>query len=154
MINRIIFLALLLALGNGTLFSQKDSAPTNDAGIQYLGHVAIGVSDLGRAMNFYHDQLGLTEVFRLNGPTGSSMLIYLRVNNDNFIELFPGLERQAEGESKGTGLRHLGFCKPLCTLSKREGFRYPIMLSNRRHRSELTVRFCILSETRMAMRLN
>ena len=109
MINRIIFLALLLALGNGTLFSQKDSAPTNDAGIQYLGHVAIGVSDLGRAMYFYHDQLGLTEVFRLNGPTGSPMLIYLRVNNDNFIELFPGLEKQAQGESKGTGLRHLGF---------------------------------------------
>jgi len=37
------------------------------------------------------------------------MLIYLRVNDNNFIELFPGSERQAQGESKRTGLRHLGF---------------------------------------------
>jgi lactoylglutathione lyase len=109
MTNRIIFLALLLALGNGTVFCQTDSAPKNNVGIQYLGHVAIGVSDLGRAMNFYCDQLGLTEVFRLNGPSGSPMLIYLRVNDNNFIELFPGLERQTQDESKRTGLRHLGF---------------------------------------------
>jgi lactoylglutathione lyase len=109
MTNRIIFLALLLALGSGTVFCQTDSAPKNDAGIQYLGHVAIGVSDLGKAMHFYCDQLGLPEVFRLNGPSGSPMLIYLRVNDNNFVELFPGLESQAQGESKRTGLRHLGF---------------------------------------------
>ena len=107
--RRVILLALLFAFGNGNSFCQNDSAPTNDVGIQYLGHVAVAVSDLGSAMHFYCDQLGLTEVFRLNGPTGSPMLVYLRVNNNNFVELFPGSEKQSGGVPKQTGLRHLGF---------------------------------------------
>ena len=78
-------------------------------GIQYLGHVAVGISDLGRAMHFYCDQLGLTEAFRLNGPTGAPTLVYLRVNNNNFVELFPGAEKQTGDATRQTGLRHLGF---------------------------------------------
>ena len=109
MAKRIILLGVLLALSKGIVFSQTDSAKTNNVGIQYLGHIAIGVSDLDRAMHFYCDQLGLTEVFRLNGPSGPPMLIYLRVNDNNFVELFPGSEGQAQGESKRAGLRHLGF---------------------------------------------
>jgi lactoylglutathione lyase len=37
------------------------------------------------------------------------MLVYLRVNNNNFVELFPGSEKQSRGAPKQTGLRHLGF---------------------------------------------
>lgn len=109
MIKRIILLTLLFAFGNGNSFCQNDSAATNDVGIQHLGHVAVAVSDLGSAIHFYCDQLGFTEVFRLNGPTGSPILVYLRVNNNNFVELFPGAEKQSGGATKQTGLRHLGF---------------------------------------------
>lgn len=104
-----IILLLLFAFGNGKSFCQNDSAPANDAGIQYLGHVAVAVSDLGTAMHFYCDQLGFTEVFRLDGPNGSPMLVYLRVNNNNFVELFPGAEKQSGEATKQAGLRHLGF---------------------------------------------
>ena len=69
--KRIILFALLFVFGNGNSFCQDNSTPANDLGIQYLGHVAVAVSDLGAALHFYCDQLGLTEVFRLNRPTGS-----------------------------------------------------------------------------------
>jgi lactoylglutathione lyase len=31
------------------------------------------------------------------------------VNNDNFVELFPGAEKQSAAPSNQTGLRHMGF---------------------------------------------
>lgn len=37
------------------------------------------------------------------------MLIYLRVNNNNFVGPFLGAAQQSEGDSKRTGLFHLGF---------------------------------------------
>lgn len=107
MTTRIILLTLLLGVGGAVSLGQS-TAPGNNAGIQYLGHVAVGVSDLGKAMHFYCDQLGLTEVFRLP-PTSSPMLVYLRVNNDNFVELFPKSEKQSATVGNQTGLRHLGF---------------------------------------------
>jgi lactoylglutathione lyase len=106
---RITPLVLLIIVFSINAVSQSGSAPSNEVGIQYLGHVAVGVSDLTRALHFYCDQLGLTEVFRLTSPTGVPMLVYLRVNNDNFVELFPGAEPQPAVPSKQPGLRHLGF---------------------------------------------
>lgn len=158
MIKRNVLLTLLLALANGCLFCQTDSAPTNDVGIQYLGHVAVGISDLGRAMHFYCDQLGLTEAFRLNGPTGAPTLVYLRVNNNNFVELFPGAEKQTGDATRQTGLRHLGFfVKDLQATHApfRAGvIRFRMMPSSRLRRCELMVHFCISSKTRMAIRLS
>ena len=107
--TRTILLCLLLALCNGDLVGRSETVPTNEVGIQYLGHVALGVTDLDKALHFYRDQLGLTEVFRLNKPSGSPLLVYLRLNNNNFIELFPGAEKQTPAQRGSTGLLHLGF---------------------------------------------
>ncbi len=117
---------LLYSFGIGYAFCQNDSPP-RDVGIQYLGHVGIGVSDLDKAMHFYCDQLGFTEVFRLPAH-GSPMLVYLRVNNNNFVELFPGSEKRTESGSKRTGLQHLGFwVKDLqTTLRTLQARGYPI----------------------------
>jgi len=109
MFKRIIFLTVLL-LGNcATLYCQVDSAPANDAGIQYLGHVGVSVSDIGKSIHFYSDQLGLTEIFRMNKPDGSLWMVYFRVNNNNFFELFPGAEKRSEGPTKEAGFNHVGF---------------------------------------------
>jgi lactoylglutathione lyase len=108
MSKRIILFMLLFVFGNGNSFCQDHSTPANDLGIQYLGHVAVVVSDLGAALHFYCDQLGLTEVFRLNKRTGSVMLVYLRVNNNNFVELLPGAEKLSAGATTWSG-PHLGF---------------------------------------------
>lgn len=108
MAQRIVLLTLLLALGNGSLVYGSDSEPANALGIEYLGHGGVAVSDLEAAMHFYRDQLGLSEAFRLKRPDGSVLLIYLRVNDNNFIELFPGYEKQTQPETKRTTIRHLG----------------------------------------------
>lgn len=70
--------------------------------------MAVGVSDLGRAKHFYCDQLGFTEVFRINKPDGSPLLVYLQVNNNNFVELFPGAQEAPGSPSDETGIRHFG----------------------------------------------
>jgi len=129
MSTKIFLVALLFACGAGNSFYGSDTPPVNDVGIEYLGHVAVGVSDLTTAMHFYCDQLGLTEVFRINKPDGSVLLVYLRVNNNNFVELFPGAAKQTADSSNQTGLRHLGFIvknlqETLHTLQKR-GFTLP-----------------------------
>ncbi|MCI0628980.1 MAG: VOC family protein [Acidobacteria bacterium] len=107
--TRTVFVCFLLAFCSGDLVGRSETVPTNEMGIQYLGHVALGVTDLDKALRFYRDQLGLTEVFRLNKPSGSPLLVYLRLNNNNFIELFPGAEKQTQAEIGRTGLLHLGF---------------------------------------------
>jgi lactoylglutathione lyase len=108
MSKRILLLTLLFAFGSGKSFCQNTPAPANDLGIQYLGHVAVRVTDLRAALHFYCDQLGLPEVFRINRPSGSVLLVYLRVNNNNYVELLPGDSPTTAGPSKLSG-PHMGF---------------------------------------------
>ncbi|MEO7144669.1 MAG: VOC family protein [Bryobacteraceae bacterium] len=82
---------------------------TNSAGIQYLGHVGISVSNVDRALHFYEDQLGFTEVFKFKKKDGAVSQVYLRVNDNNFVELFPGATEQGNLPRATTGIRHLGF---------------------------------------------
>lgn len=109
MLKRMIFLTVLLTLGSSTLFCEVDSVPTNSAGIQYLGHAAVSVSDIAKSIHFYGDQLGLTEIFRMTRPDGVLWIVYFRVNNNNFVELFPGAEKRSEVPTKQAGFNHLGF---------------------------------------------
>jgi catechol 2,3-dioxygenase-like lactoylglutathione lyase family enzyme len=62
-------------------------------GIQGMVHAGVAVSDLDRALHFYLDQLGLKEAFRLTKPDGTPRLLYLQVNDDTFVELFPRVTR-------------------------------------------------------------
>ena len=54
-----------------------------------LAHAGVQVSNMGQARTFYHDVLGLEEAFA--GAAGAS---YFKVNDDQFIEVTPGLETQ------------------------------------------------------------
>jgi len=72
-----------------------------------IGHVAIRVSDLKRALDFYQGLLGLPEIFRLANDDGEPWLIYLKVNDDNFIELFPNGEPRPGVEGNPVGYVHL-----------------------------------------------
>lgn len=57
--------------------------------IKGLGHVALKVSDLARALEFYGHGLGLKEAFRLNQPDGTPWIVYLHVAGESFLELLP-----------------------------------------------------------------
>ena len=54
-----------------------------------LGHVAIRVKDMERSLDFYVRQLGFAEMLRLNYADGSLFLIYLRITDTQYLELFP-----------------------------------------------------------------
>ncbi len=54
-----------------------------------LAHTALACADLDASIAFY-GKLGLPESFRLKRDDGSTMLVYLHVAGDRFIELFPG----------------------------------------------------------------
>lgn len=63
-----------------------------------FGHPAFGVHDVDASLAFYA-KLGIHEGFRLTHEDGSIRLIYLHVQGDRFIELFPNgpaADEQAE----------------------------------------------------------
>ena len=74
--------------------------------IKGLTHVAIWVSDMDRALDFYLRLPGVKEHFRLTKDDGSLWLIYLRVAPYQFIELFPRAQGQYE-MPKNAGYSHV-----------------------------------------------
>jgi lactoylglutathione lyase len=58
-----------------------------------VAHVALYVSDVDKARTFYKNFLGYGEPFLLNNPDGKLSLTFIKINDRQYIELFP--ERQA-----------------------------------------------------------
>lgn len=56
-----------------------------------LAHVGIRVSDLEQARTFYTGVLGLENAFTTRNDDGSIFVAYFKVNDRQFIEIFPGL---------------------------------------------------------------
>lgn len=71
-----------------------------------LGHVAFGVSDLERSLDFYCRGLGLREAFRLYNDRGETWIVYVQVRGRDFIELFPDPQARG-GAPRGQAYRHL-----------------------------------------------
>ena len=71
-----------------------------------LTHAAVRVTDLSRSLDFYCRILGLEEQFRLCGESGDPWLVYIKVGERQFIELFPGGQGAHEAPS-GAGLVHI-----------------------------------------------
>jgi lactoylglutathione lyase len=61
-------------------------------GISGIAHWALKVSHLERSLHFYRDLLGFAEMMRIHFEDGRLMLVYLRVTDTQFVELFPGGE--------------------------------------------------------------
>jgi lactoylglutathione lyase len=73
-----------------------------------LGHVALKVKDIDRSMAFYNGVLGFPEMLRLHHDDGSLFLIYLRVTDEQYIELFPDAENDQAPGVNANGVHH--FC--------------------------------------------
>ena len=71
-----------------------------------LGHVALRVNDLDRSLDFY-TKLGFPEFLRLNNADGRPWIVYLRITDDCFLELFPGGTGEPAAGPKSTGVNHL-----------------------------------------------
>ncbi len=68
-----------------------------------IAHVALRVGDIEKSRAFYKDFLGFEEPFSLNNPDGSLSLTFIKINDLQYLELFPALEPAADR------LHHLAF---------------------------------------------
>ena len=60
-----------------------------DLGLTSIAHLAIRARDIDAMVAFYTEKLGFAEMFRLNQDNGALMLVYLRITDDQYLELFP-----------------------------------------------------------------
>jgi lactoylglutathione lyase len=68
-----------------------------------VGHIALRVGDIEQSRAFYKDFLGYGEPFQLNKPNGSLDLTFIKINDQQYVELFPGLDPQQDR------LHHISF---------------------------------------------
>jgi catechol 2,3-dioxygenase-like lactoylglutathione lyase family enzyme len=61
-----------------------------------IAHVALRVSDIEKSRAFYKDFLGFDEPFSLSNPDGSLSLTFIKINDQQYIELFPGPDPAAD----------------------------------------------------------
>lgn len=68
-----------------------------------VAHMALYVSDIEKTRGFYHDFLGFQEPYDLKNTDGSLSLTFFKVNEDQYIEIFPGLKPEQDR------LNHIAF---------------------------------------------
>jgi lactoylglutathione lyase len=76
-------------------------------GITGIGHVAIKVTDLDRSLDYYINKLGFPEMMRLHNDDGSTWLVYLRITDEQYLEVFPGAENDRAPGWNANGLNHV-----------------------------------------------
>lgn len=67
-------------------------APIERPPIVGVAHIGLRTADLTAARNFYGHELGFEEPFTVDKPTGGLMLTYFKVNDHQYIEVFPELK--------------------------------------------------------------
>jgi len=71
-----------------------------------IGHVAIRVKDVDRTLDFYVGKLGFSEMMRLDRD-GRLWLLYLRITDTQFLEVFPEATSDRAPSREANGLNHL-----------------------------------------------
>lgn len=101
--------ALFVALGaiQESVAAQKHEASARAITrppIVGVAHIGLFVSNLAASREFYGHVLGFADAFSLDKPSGGLMLTYFKVNDHQYIELFPGLK--SPGQDR---LSHIAF---------------------------------------------
>lgn len=68
----------------------QDSTPQRPP-IPGIAHIGLRTGDLAAARHFYGQILGFQEPFTVDKPTGGLLLTYFKVNDHQYIEVFPAL---------------------------------------------------------------
>ncbi len=69
-----------------------------------VAHIGLKTNDMAAARQFYGHVLGYEEPFTLDKPAGGLMLTYFKVNDHQYIEVFPELKSETEDR-----LSHIAF---------------------------------------------
>ncbi len=89
-LSRRMTVTVLLVLG-AMLVVRFSSLAADRPPLVGIAHIAFQVSDLAKAQAFYRDLLGYEDGFRLYKEDGTTRLVYFKVNDRQYIEIFPGL---------------------------------------------------------------
>ncbi len=102
---KIAFIATAAALLSCVIAEKSFAAQTSVERPPIIGlaHVGLFVSDINKADEFYGHVLGFAH-FSLDKPSGGLMLNYYKVNDHQYIEIYPGLQ----GDSQDR-LSHVAF---------------------------------------------
>jgi len=82
----------------------RGQPPVERPHILGISHVAFDVSDLSKARAFYEDFLGFAEYGLLPGKDGSVRMVFIKINDDQHIELLTDQPPAGEGR-----LNHVAF---------------------------------------------
>src|ERR1700704_613346 len=88
----LLHIAALLALA--AVCGAQDSPKTAPQGtprpkILGVAHIAIFAADYEKSRAFYHDFLGFEEPYSLSKPDGTPSMTFFKINERQYIELFP-----------------------------------------------------------------
>src|ERR1051326_2099923 len=86
MFSRAFLSSLLLA---SAALAQAAEAPRRPR-IMGVAHIGVRTDNLEASRQFYGKQLGYAEAFRLDRPEGGLMLVYFKVNDHQYVEVYPG----------------------------------------------------------------
>jgi catechol 2,3-dioxygenase-like lactoylglutathione lyase family enzyme len=92
--------AVLVALQGLPALAQTPKRPD----IVGVAHIGLKTNDLDAARRFYGHDLGFQEPFTLDKTSGGLLLTYFKVNDHQYIEVFPELKSETEDR-----LSHIAF---------------------------------------------
>ena len=96
--NIVVFLLLLCPAAGPSA-----QASTRRPRLSGVAHMAVFVCDVEKARAFYRDLLGFEEPYDLKNADGSLSMTFFKVNEDQYIEVFPGLKPEQDR------LNHIAF---------------------------------------------
>jgi catechol 2,3-dioxygenase-like lactoylglutathione lyase family enzyme len=99
----ILSLGAVFVAGAGSAGPRAQGAPTRPS-IIGVSHIGLRTDDLDASRKFYTGVLGFSEAFSLDDPPGKMLLTYFKVNDHQFIEVFPELK-----DAKQDRLSHIAF---------------------------------------------
>ena len=77
------------------------------SGILGIGHLALKVHDLDKSLDFWRDRVGFREMDRLRRDDGTTWLVYLRITDTQFLELFPDAATDRSPGEEANGVLHI-----------------------------------------------
>ncbi|MFW6006341.1 MAG: VOC family protein [Bacillota bacterium] len=75
--------------------------------IKGIAHTAYVVEDLEKSIDFYSNILGFDKLFTMRDDEENPVLVYLKVKENQFIELFPASGSKEERKDSEIGYAHL-----------------------------------------------